>query len=606
MSELHRIFNDSGEAHESAPRWAKFRADMAKAFPSPFRGDHDPLAQNILKAIRHLNELRPERGGPAYLGENPALTIDFEAVKEAALSPHMASVHDVINQAVQLFEGMPNWGHPLTMCNVIPQPNTAALIAAMLAQVFSPNILEGEYSWNVHRTELETAAIMARLIGWDPAGAGAIYTFGGSGCWTYHMKYALTRVLPDSRNKGVRTDAKLLCSQQAHYTMMNSSDWTGLGMDNILRIETDTATNSMDLKHLESVLRDLHARNIPVASVVCTMGTTDANAFDPVAGVRALLDRYPNPPPYGKALLYCDAVIGWSWLTFGEYDFERNPLGFSRAVLPHLKENYELVEGMKHADAVGIDFHKTGWSPCSSSCFLYRNRAEFETLMKRPGSAYLQARSPYNPLDYTLEVSRGAAGAMAGWASLKFFGQEGFQAVLGGILENKAYLRHLLDAEDEFVCANPDDYGLVTLMRAYPRGVNGDRQFFRELTDPSARSELIRHNHLTRAIGDRLWDWFRSGRKVNGEYTPYMSFSTGFRVAEYNRDGKDPDAVIYALKMFPMNVHITPHSMKHALDCVAAARDAVIAEGFSESDVVIHDPWSSAHVSRSAPAGATA
>ena len=603
MSKLADIFQDDGGAYDHAPRWAKYRADVQKSFPSPFRGDGDPLAQNILKAIRHLNDLRPERGGPAYLGSNPALTIDFEAVKDARLAPNMSSVHDVINQAVQLFEGLPNWGHPLTMCNVVPQANTAALIAAMLAQVFSPNILEGEYAWNVHRTELETAAIMARLLGWDAKKAGAIYTFGGSGCWTYHLKYALSRVLPGSRYKGVRTDAKLLCSQQAHYTMLNSSDWTGLGMDNIVRIETDTNTNSMDLAHLEAVLRDCRAKGIPVASVVCTMGTTDANAFDPVASVRALLDRYPNPAPYGRALLYCDAVIGWSWLTFGPYDFRNNPLGFSEGVLPHLKANYDLVKGMEHADAVGVDFHKTGWSPYVSSCFLYRDAPEFETLMKRPGSAYLQPRSPYNPLDYTLEVSRGAAGAMAGWASLKFFGYEGFQAVLGGILENKAYLRHLLDAEDELTCANPDDYGLVTLLRAYPRSVNGDRQFARELADPAARAELIRHNHLTRAIGDKLWDWFRAGYKVDDQYTPYMSFSTGFRVADYNRDGADPDAVVYALKMFPMNVHCSPQTMKHALKCVAAARDAVEAEGFEASAVVTHDPWSTTPVSRSAHRG---
>ncbi len=42
---------------------------------------------------------------------------------------------------------------------------------------------------------------------------GAIYTCGGSGCWTYGLKYGLTRVVPDSRQKGIRTGAKVLCSQ---------------------------------------------------------------------------------------------------------------------------------------------------------------------------------------------------------------------------------------------------------------------------------------------------------------------------------------------------------------------------------------------------------
>ncbi|MDA1378605.1 pyridoxal-dependent decarboxylase [Plesiomonas shigelloides subsp. oncorhynchi] len=126
--------------------------------------------------------------------------------------------------------------------------------------------------------------MLGNLIGWNPLHTGCVYTYGGSGCWTYHVKYALTRVLPDSRHTGIRTDAKVICSQQAHYTMLNSTDWMGLGMDNIITVRTDPETNAMDLAHLEEILKQLQAEKTPVASVVCTMGTTDANAFDPVAG----------------------------------------------------------------------------------------------------------------------------------------------------------------------------------------------------------------------------------------------------------------------------------------------------------------------------------
>jgi len=64
---------------------------------------------------------------------------------------------------------------------VIPQPNTVAIVAAMLAQVYSLNILEGEYAWNVHRAELETASMLAGAFGWDTKRAGCVYTYGGSG-----------------------------------------------------------------------------------------------------------------------------------------------------------------------------------------------------------------------------------------------------------------------------------------------------------------------------------------------------------------------------------------------------------------------------------------
>lgn len=562
----------------SVPKWSKFRGDMLKAFPSPYKGEVDPLADGIHLAIRELDKLKPNKEGSAFLGTNSALTIDFDEVKNSSLNQEMSSSTDVIQQVIKLFEGMPNWGHPLTMNNVNPQGNTAGIVAAILSEIFAPNILEGEYAWNIHQAELESAGILANLAGWESKKAGCIYTYGGSGCWTYHLKYALTRLIPNSRNTGIRTDAKVICSQQAHYTMLNSTDWMGLGMDNIIRVKTDIETNAMDMVHLEEILKDCQLKNTPVASVVCTMATTDANAFDPVEKVRHLMDKYPNPDFYGKALLYCDSVIGWSWIAFKNYDFKLNPLGFSKEVLPYIEKNYNAIKGIFFADAFGVDFHKTGFSPYISSAFVYKDAEEFESLLSRGTTAYLQPRTPYNPMNYTLEVSRAATGSLAGWATLKYFGHEGFQSVLGGILENKVYLQNQISTYPEMVCVNPADYGLVTLFRIYPKGTNASLQYENELTNSSFKDDLIKNNQLTREIGDTLFEWFRSGKKINGQCTPYLSFTTGFRNTEYNREKLDVEAVIYALKIFPMNVHITPEIMKHVLVCVNAARDLVISK----------------------------
>jgi glutamate/tyrosine decarboxylase-like PLP-dependent enzyme len=564
-----------GTAHGQAPKWAKFRTAMTSEFPSPFRGTDDPLAHQIEKFVEKLDMLRPEKGGPAYLGDSGALAYKYPDVKNVEINQEMGDIDDVLDDVVKLFEGAPNWGNPLTMCNVIPQGNTAAVVASMLSQVFSANILEGEYAWNVHRAELETAGMLGNLFGWNPLQTGAIYTYGGGGCWTYGLKYGLTRVLQDSRMKGVRTDAKVICSQQAHYVQLNASDWLGLGMDNIVHVRTDIATNQMDVAHLEEILKDLAAKKIPVATVVCTMGTTDASAIDPIAKVRKLLDRYPNPEGCGKAVLYADAVVGWSWIFFKDYDFDNNPLEFSARILPTLRANGQAMKELSFADAVGIDFHKVGWAPYVSSCFLYKNADEFESIHRRGDDAYLQVRTPYNPMYYTLEVSRTASGSLAGWATLKYFGLEGMQAILGGILETKYYLYDLLKTHSDMVCVNPDDSGLITLFRVYPKGIEATAQFTRELDEAGSRSDLLKHNQLTKAVGDKLFEWFRAGKKIDGKFTPYMSFSTGFRNAEYNRDGADAEAVVYALKSFPMNIFVTPDVMKWTLRCVEAARDEV-------------------------------
>ncbi len=561
----------------SKPKWAKFRSEMMRSFPSPYSDTNDPLATGIALAVREIDKLKPKKDiGPAFLGTNPALTIDFENVKDSKLKSETSSYEEVIQQVIHLFEGMPNWGHPLTMNNVNPQANTAAIVAAMLTEIFAPNTLEGEYAWNTHQAELESGGILANLVGWAAKESGCVYTYGGSGCWTYHLKYALTRVLPNSRQLGIREDAKVICSQQAHYTMLNSTDWMGLGMDNIIKIKTEVHTNAMDLIHLEEVLQECSANKIPVASIVCTLGTTDACAFDDVEAVRILIDKYPNPAPYGQTLLYCDSVIGWSWIVFKNYDFQINPLGFSTEVLPYLEKNYNAVKGLIYADCFGVDFHKSGFSPYISSCFVYKNANEFESLLSREQSAYLQPRSPYNPLNYTLEVSRAATGAMAGWATLKYFGHEGFQSILGGILENKVYLKNQIALTQDMVCVNPDDYGFVTLLRIYPEGIDPAHQFDNELNVPAFRDDLLKHNRLTHAIGDKLFEWFRSGKKINGQHTPYLSFTTGFRPATYNRNMQDHDATVYALKIFPLNVHITAEIMNHVLHCISAARDEVV------------------------------
>ena len=565
-----------GSAHGKAPKWAKYRAEMASEFPSPYRGKKDPLAKQIKTFVEKLDQLRPKKGGPAYLGDSSELDYTYPEVKKVEISQKRGDLDEVLDEVVKLFHGAPNWASPLTMCNVSPQGNTAAVIASMLAQVFAANTLEGEYAWNVHRAELETAGMVGNLFGWNPTNTGAIYTYGGGGCWTYGVKYGLTRVLPDSRFRGVRTDAKVICSQQAHYVQQNATDWTGVGMDNIVHVRTDPSTNQMDLGHLEDILRDLAVQNLPVATVICTMGTTDASAFDPIRGVRELLDRYPNPPGFGRAVLYADAVVGWSWIFFRDYDFSKNPLGFSDRILPILRQNGQALAELTYADAVGIDFHKVGWAPYVSSCFLYKDAAEFESIHRRGEDAYLQARTPYNPMYYTLEVSRTAAGSLAGWATLKYFGKEGMQAILGGILETKYYLYDLLDTQPDLVCVNPQDSGLVTLFRVYPTGVDAKDQFDKELADPAFRSDLLKHNRLTEAVGDKLFEWFRAGKKLDGHYTPYMSFTTGFRNASYNQDGTDAEAVVYALKSFPMNVFVTPKTMQWVLRCVQAARDEVL------------------------------
>ncbi len=580
-----RLWKKDGSVEADAPRWANLRAQMRSAFPTYYStGSSDPFADLVGQAISYLNRLKPPQstepgGNPGYLGNDPSGP-HYGKVTEARLGENMASIADVLQDAADLFKGMPNWNHPLVMPNVIPPANTAAIISAMMTNVFSPNIIEGEYSWDVERTEMETSAILADLIGWPTEEAGGLFTFGGSGCYFYGIKYALTSCLGmDSRCNGIRTDAKVLVSQQGHYAKQNSTDWTGLGMENYIEIDTNDTTNAMDFDHLEEVVRELYAAGTPIAAIVCTMGTTDAFAIDPIDKVRELVDElYPiekHPDGVGRPMIYADAVIGWSWLTFKGYDFKENPLGFEPDVLKDIEKNYNAIKKVIHADAIGCDFHKTGWATYNCSVIMVRSLHKFQELLSRPGSAYLQARTCYNPGLYTLEVSRSGSYSMAAWATLKFMGYEGFRSILGGILEIQHYLRdEVIANEKTVVCVNSADRGFVTLFRVYKKGVNAKKQYDRELNDPDAREELEANNKLQQDIADMLWQWHRDGQLHGGSYAPYISYTSGFRPTDYDNDDVEP-GFIYAVKAYPMNVNITPEVMEELIRLVLVARDAI-------------------------------
>jgi len=96
------------------------------------------------------------------------------------------------------------------------------------------------------------------------------------------------------------------------------------------------------------------------------------------------------------------------------------------------------------------------------------------------------------------------------------------------------------------------------------------------LSDPQAKDELKQNNELQQKVADQLWNWLRTGyQHPEVGYAPYISYTSGFRPTEYNRAKTDPDAVIYALKSFPMNVNIDADSMQKLIKLVLAARDEV-------------------------------
>ena len=266
LDESKRFYNKEGD------NWRNILKTIQASFPSPWKeaGDDQIFENTFHSAVLQLNELKhprmfkEQKAWQGYLGD-PALP-DYSNCKNVKLNEEMMPLTELIKELVSFFNGMPNWNHPQTMCNVVPPSNTASIIASTLTQVFSPNILEGEYSWNIAKTEIESGAMLAQLIVWDSNKAGGIYTFGGTCCYFYGIKLALTSVLgKETRFTGIREEGQILVSRSGHYIKQNCSDWSGLGMNNVKEVAVDDHSR-MDIKDLKRVMDECKKEEIGRAS----------------------------------------------------------------------------------------------------------------------------------------------------------------------------------------------------------------------------------------------------------------------------------------------------------------------------------------------------
>ena len=160
--------------------------------------------------------------------------------------------------------------------------------------------------------------------------------------------------------------------------------WLGLGTDNLVSIPT-TRDNEMSLPDLEDYLRQALARKEKVAAIISTMGTTDAFGIDDLTGIVRLRDRLSQE--FGlthRPHVHADAVIGWVWAVFRDYDFAANPLGFHARTLTSLQHTLGRLGDLSLADSIGVDFHKTGYTPYISSAFLAKDREDLALLSRHP------------------------------------------------------------------------------------------------------------------------------------------------------------------------------------------------------------------------------
>jgi L-2,4-diaminobutyrate decarboxylase len=543
-----------------ATRYRDILDRLRLAFPQPVSDRvHDSyFVHSIMRAIDQVDSLKTEL---PLLGVAPPN--DYAAARKTKLRDEPTAVEQVTTELVDYLRGMTILGHPRTQQNVTPPPSIPAVIGVLLASLYNPNLGWDDYSRRVALAEVEATAVAADLVGYDPAQAGGIFTFGGTGTTLYGVKLGLEKAWPGTMHQGIQGDAVLFASDVSHYCRFNIAGWLGLGARNIVVIPTGD-DNAIDVRRLELEARRVLTEGKRIAAFIATMGSTDAFGIDDLEAIVALRDRLvvEFKLPY-RPHVHADAVIGWAWSTFRDYSWEKNPLEFRPRTIRALAGIDRKIRHLGLADSIGIDFHKTGFCPYIASLFLVKDNSDFALLARSPEMMpYLFHSGEYKPGYFTLETSRAGTGVLAAIANLHLLGKQGWQALLGHLIEMAQLLREHLDGHEATTVLNRRNFGPVTLFRVYPDGVDTFTVQEREFSDPAYRDDLRRHNEYNRRIAAYVHGEAMAGRGV------VISLTECYRETDYGEP-------IVALKSYILSPFVDVASVEVLVEKILEARQKV-------------------------------
>ena len=471
---------------------------LRQGFPQPV-SDRVHDAYFVFSFLRALDQLDGMKSVSPLLGKS--VELDYDAARRSRVDDDPVTLEHVTQTLVEHLSGMFIWGHPRAQINVIPPPTIASIIGGLLPSIYNPNLVSEESSRQVAVAEVEVSSMTADLIGYDPTHSAGLFTFGGTGTLLYGVKLGLEKACPGTARHGIRERAVIFCSERAHYACLSVASWLGIGQENVIQIPC-SPDNEMRTCLLETMAREVLKGGGKIAAIVATMGTTDHFGLDDLKSIHEIRDRLVDEfhldyHPH----IHGDAVIGWAWSVFNDYDFQTNPLGFRLRTVRALAGTERRIRQLPLADSVGIDFHKTGFTPYVSSLFLVKDSADLELISrKQSDTPYLFHDGHYHPGRYTLETSRAGSAPMSALANLRLFGKNGLRALLGHVVSMAEVLREQLEGHAATTVVNRGNFGPVTLFRVYPDGVDTFGVTEREQQDVSYRDQLRLHNDYNRRI----------------------------------------------------------------------------------------------------------
>ncbi len=369
------------------------------------------------------------------------------------------AVESVLSEVAELLHDNYPYFHPLYAGQMLKPPHPVARLAYALAMWINPNnhALDGGRASS--KMEKEAVAEIARMFGWETH-LGHL-TSGGTVA-NLEALWVAGRLHPE---------AKVVASEQAHYTHKRISSVLGLQFESIQCDEQGRLDVAALRRRLEQG---------GIGTVVATMGTTASGSVDPLPELLDLRDRY-------GFRLHADAAYGGYFTLASNLD----------------AKVHRSFDRLNVVDSIVIDPHKHGLQPYGCGCVLFRDPSVGQ--FYKHDSPYTYFSSDELHLgEISLECSRAGASAVGLWATQKLLplikGGE-FAQMLSNSHAAALELYDKLLSDERFLTAFPPELDILIWI---PRAVRVSKasQIARLIYDEAAR------HHLHLALAELPVDFF--------------------------------------------------------------------------------------------------
>lgn len=399
--------------------------ELEKEFLKSNESNFDVLLQKISAIHEHLNNK----------DLNPKFKVNTfsynEILDEVAIPEKGSSSEEVFENLSELFEGSIRTQSPYSLFNMVPSPLIDTVAASTITQLYNTNSLMDSFGGKVLLFEQKIARMLGRLAGWNDAHGVACN--GGKLTLLYAVKSAISKIDPDSRNKGIDKNLVVLTNESSHYCVEHVCSILGLGSDNCIRIKSEDGWK-MNIKNLLETIEEQHKNGKKVAAIICAGGTTINFACDDTVSVyKNVKELFENGNQDYFPYFHLDSVIGWLWMNFiGVSESELNKKISNEKIKNKIMEVVKRIEGVSNFDSFGVDMHKNGLCPYSTSMFISKTDDNFDYLND---GKYSYGEDDYEfgnfrAYRYTFENSRPATGIVNSWIAMNRLGRTGFQDYL--------------------------------------------------------------------------------------------------------------------------------------------------------------------------------